>query len=127
MPYNRPGPGVYVVNSTGDPIQHGAPVLVDNFAGVAVKQQTPPWSAGLEVPAMIAEDEPFFIITKGVVQVLNTDINAAVKGDEIGIEEDGTLTTGSGDAKFGRVVEVGGERGTPPNRVRIDLDAKDSF
>jgi len=126
MPYNRPGPGVYVTNSTGDAIVHGAPCLVSNFAGVAVKQRTPPWTQGFEPVAMIAEDEPFYILTKGIVQVSNADIDEAEKGDEVWISEDGSLGT-SGDAPFGRIVEVAGERGTPMDRVRIDLDAKDSI
>lgn len=123
MPYNRPGPGVYVTNSSGGTIQHGAPCLIDNFAGVAVKQQTPPWTQGYQVPALIEDGEPFFIITKGVVQVPNADISSAAKGDDVFVSADGTLGT-SGDAPFGRVVEVAGERGTPQDQVRIDLDIK---
>lgn len=126
MPYNRPGPGVYVTNESGDAITHGAPCLVNNFAGVAVKQREEPWTAGFVSPAVIANGEPFFIITKGVVQVDSTGLDTAAKGDEVWISEDGSLSD-SGDAPFGRIVEIAGERGTPLNRVRIDLDAKDSI
>ncbi|MBO0705416.1 MAG: hypothetical protein J2P39_08855 [Candidatus Dormibacteraeota bacterium] len=125
MPYNRPGPGVYVVNGE-EPLNHGSPCVVDNFVGVAVKQRTRGWGDAFAVAAIIDPGEPFFIITKGVVQVSDEGLNGAAKGDEVWVSEDGTLGT-SGDAKFGRIVEVAGERGTPLNRVRVDLDAKDSF
>ena len=124
MPYNRPGPGVYVTNG-GSAINHGAPVAINNFVGVAVKQKNRQWSDAYGIQAQIDPGEPFFIITKGVVQVDNTPIAAAVKGDPVYIAS-GALAA-SGTVKFGRVVEVSGARGVPPNKVRIDLDAKDSF
>ena len=125
MPYNRPGPGVYVTNG-GTAVQHGAAVEIDNFVGVAVKQQTPPWTQGFQSPAMIAANEPFFNITKGVVQVPSAGITTPTKGDTLYITGPGALAK-TGTVKFGRIVEVGGERGTPPNSIRVDLDAKDSF
>jgi hypothetical protein len=127
MPYNRPGPGVYVTNG-GTAIPHGSPATVNNFVGVAVKQQVVPWTQGFTSPQMIAASEPFYLITKGVVQVPNAPISANVKGDPIYITPAGALTaTSAGNAKFGRIVEVAGQRGTPPTSVRIDLDTKDSF
>jgi hypothetical protein len=127
MPYNRPGPGVYVTNG-GTPLNHNVPCAVNGFVGVSVKQKTVPWSAGLVTPAVIAANEPFFMITKGVVQVSNAAISSNVKGDPIYITAANALTaTATSNAKFGRVVEVAGSRGTPPNQVRIDLDSKDSF
>jgi hypothetical protein len=128
MPYNRPGPGVYVVNGA-TPVQHGAPVAQNGFVGVAVKQQSTAWDAGLQAPAMIAAGEPYFIITKGVVQVTNAGISANVKGDPIYISAGppAALNTTNTNAKFGRIVEVTGNRGVPAGRVRIDLDSKDSF
>ena len=127
MPYNRPGPGVYVTNG-GTPLNHNVPCVVNNFVGVSVKQRTPPWTQGFQSPAVIAANEPFFMITKGVVQVANAAVSSAVKGDPVYITAANALTTTVGtNAKFGRVVEVAGSRGTPPNQVRIDLDSKDSF
>jgi len=52
------------------------------------------------------------------------------KGDAVYITAaTGVLTeTSAGNVKFGRVVEVVGDgRGVPTGKVRIDLDAKDSF
>jgi hypothetical protein len=131
MPYNRPGPGVYVVNGAAA-INHGAPAAASGFVGVAVKQQARAWDQGLANQAVIDASEPYFLITKGVVQVPNTGISANVKGDPIYMTlATGALTpTGPGSGtvgKFGRIVEVAGARGVPPNKVRIDLDSKDSF
>src|ERR1700748_2174225 len=116
MPYNRPGPGVYVTNG-GTPIQHGAPCVINGFVGVAVKQKARLWSDPYSGQATIDAAENFFIITKGVVQVLNTAITANVKGDPIYITAAGALSaTSAGNTKFGRIVEVSGSRGTPIGR-----------
>lgn len=130
MPYNRPGPGVYVKNTEqSGTLTHGQPVSQNNFVGVAVKQKTRGWKEGYDVQAVIADDEDFFIITKGIVQVANTGISSAAKGDAVYIDSSNNLTAGAtgGNDRFGRIVEVAGERGTPAGKVRIDLDAKDTI
>jgi Uncharacterized conserved protein (DUF2190) len=127
MPYNRPGPGVYVTNG-GTAVPHGSPQVNAGFVGVAVKQKVRGWSDAFSIQATIDANEPFFLITKGVVQVTNTGITANVKGDPIYITPASVLTATVGtNAKFGRIVEVAGSRGTPTGKVRIDLDSKDSF
>jgi hypothetical protein len=131
MPYNRPGPGVYVTNG-GTAIQHGTPQAHSSgWVGVAVKQRPRLWSDAYSIQATIDANEPFYLITKGVVQVGNQDagIAAAAKGAPIYlVAATGVLSiTAAGNVKFGRISEVAGVRGTPTGRVRIDLDAKDSF
>jgi hypothetical protein len=99
------------------------------FVGVAVKQVNRAWDQGLSNQAVIDPGEPYYLITKGVVQVPNAGISANVKGDPIYITAaTGALTaTGPAGGKFGRITEVAGQRGVPANKVRIDLDSKDSF
>jgi hypothetical protein len=137
MPYNRPGPGVYVTNG-GTALQHGTPQTNSGFVGVAVKQKVRAWSDAFSVQAQIDANEPYFLITKGVVQVGNGDagIAAAAVGTPVYITTavPGVLTTTTGTPKFGRIVEqggaaggAGGPRGCPAGKVRIDLDTKDSF
>ena len=130
MPYNRPGPGVYVINGA-TPIQHGSAQSNAGFVGVAVKQKVRAWSDAYNIQAQIDANEPYYLITKGVVQVANTDpgISAATKGTPtyITTATPGVLTTTTGTPKFGRIVAIAGERGTPTGKVRIDLDSKDSF
>lgn len=137
MPYNRPGPGVYVTNGA-TPIAHGSAQTNSGFVGVAVKQKVRAWSDAYSIQATIDANEPYFLITKGVVQVSNADagIAAAAVGASVWITTatPGVLTTTTGTPKFGRIVEqggaaggAGGPRGCPPGRVRIDLDTKDSF
>ena len=73
--------------------------------------------------------EPFALITKGVVQIPTPA--GAVKGTNVTITTAGnvvaTTAPGAGVLKFGKVVEVAGERGTPTGMVRVDLDKKDTF
>lgn len=127
MPYKRPGEGHYATNTTGSAITNGKPVAVDNYVGIAVKQKIANWDAGLAAQNLIATNEDFFIITKGIVQV--DEVAGFAKGDAVYIiAATGVLTeTASGNVKFGRVEEIEGQRGTPTNKVRINLDAKDSF
>jgi hypothetical protein len=129
MPYNRPGPGVYVTNG-GTALTHGQVCSHSSgFVGVAVKQKARPWSDGVATQATIDPNEAFFLVTKGIVQVSNADagIAAAAKGTPVYINATNNLVLATGSPKFGRIVEVAGSRGVPTGRVRIDLDAKDSF
>jgi hypothetical protein len=129
MPYNRPGSGVYVTNGA-TALQHGqACAHASGFVGVAVKQRARQWQDAYSTQATIDPNEPFFLITKGVVQVSNADagIQAAPKGTPVYINATNNLVTATGSPKFGRIAEVEGQNGTPIGRVRIDLDSKDSF
>jgi hypothetical protein len=126
MPYSRPG---YMQQATATKaVWHGAPVTESNFVGIAVKQKAPSAGAASGTPQhQIAVGEDFNIITKGIVQV------DAVAGFAVGdpvyiVEADNTLTeTVGSNLKFGRVVYIAGQQGTPTGKVRIDLDKKDSF
>lgn len=127
MTYNRPGKGTHVVNDTAGTLTHGQPAVLQGHIGIVVKQKAQSWSAGLTGANLIAVGEKCWMITKGIVQV----------NDPTGLGADGpvyittanalTATVGT-NAKFGRVVETTGDgRGVPTGKVRIDLDARDSF
>lgn len=124
MPYNRPGRGVYVTNTTASAaLTHGQPVKEGNFVGIAVKQVSPGFDSTIADATTIEDDEEYFLITKGVVQV--NEVSGFAKGDAVFITSSNALTeTSSGNTKFGTVVETENERGTPTNKVRIDLDLK---
>jgi uncharacterized protein DUF2190 len=129
MPYNRPGFAKYAKNETGGTLKHGQPACDETgtFVGVAIKQKAPGFGDGMAVQALIADDEEFMLLTKGVVMV--DTISGLAVGDDVWLikaENKLTETEGS-NLKFGRVVEVAGERGVPAGKVRIDLDAKDSL
>ena len=137
MTYSRPGKMFYPTAAT-KAVVHGMPVIEENIPGVAIKQGAPAFGtgpafvAGVTNPALvtIAIAEHFVILSKGIVEVPVQDISAGVKGDAVYITAaTGVLTeTSAGNVKFGRVVEVVGDgRGVPTGKVRIDLDAKDSF
>jgi len=124
MPYNRPGRGVYVTNTTASAaIDHGKPVKEGNFVGIAVKQVSPGFDSTIADASTIEDDEDYFLITKGIVQV--AEVAGFAVGEAIYITSANALTeTSAGNTAFGRVVEIENERGTPTNQVRIDLDLK---
>lgn len=125
MPYNRPDTGVYVKNTSGGIILHGAPAVIGNFVGIAVKQVPAHWSDGLTAQNQIQVNEPFYLIRNGIVQVLDGGAGF-VDGDLAYITAAGALTkTATANTKFGRVIEVPGDsRGVPAGMVRINLDER---
>jgi len=126
--YNRPGRGVHVTNTaTSAAINHGQVAQEEGHVGVAVKQVPATWDAALSAHSVIADDEEYFLITKGVVQV--DTVGGFARGEPIYIvaATNALTETGSGNVPFGRVVEIAGERGVPTGQVRIDLDAKDNI
>lgn len=129
MPESRPGKGHYATATKA--VLHGLPCIEDGFCGVAVKQIAAPAGTGLGATAItqVGIGEKFFIITKGTVYVDN--LISATKGAPIYIVSATnllTLTSNSGaNPKFGRVEALAGERGVGTGKMRVDLDAKDSF
>lgn len=127
MPYSKPGPGVYVQNTqVSAAINHGQAVNEGVFVGVAVKQKGRGFNSLIADQAKIDDDEKYYMITKGVVQV--PTVSGFAKGDRVYITTaDNTLTetSGAGTKPFGTVVEIAGEgRGVPVGYCRIDLDLK---
>jgi hypothetical protein len=108
-------------------VWHGDPCIETNFAGVAVKNRAPSAAAAAGTPQkQIVVGEQFAIITKGIVQV--NAVAGAVVGDAITINAgSNVLTVGTGAPKFGRVVYLAGQQGTPVGKMRVDLDKKDSY
>ena len=126
MPYQTRGTMFYTTNASGGNLTHGQPVKSEGMVGVAVKQGVPAWDTAVASLNLIANGEDFAMIVKGIVQV--DEVAGFAVGDPIYITSGNVLTeTASGNTKFGKVVEIESERGTPTNKVRIDLDAKDSF
>lgn len=132
MPKNRPGRIKYVTATKTT--THGAPCAESNFVGVAVKQTAPSWSTAYSAQQTIAIGEKFAIIAKGYVEVDSAiaGLAGAVKGDTVWINNTNNALTltdpGAGNGrKYGRVSELAGQRGGATNRLRVDLDSKDSF
>jgi hypothetical protein len=125
MPYERPGAGYYATATKV--VNHSAPVTEDGVVGVAVKQKAPKWDAGSATQAQIAIGESFHIRTKGIKQV--PFVAGATKGVPVYIvaASNALTLTAAGNLKYGRVVSLPGERGTPSGYMRVDLDAKDSY
>jgi len=123
MPYKRPGNMKYVTATKA--VMHGDPCVEENWTGVAVKQKAPSASAGSGTPQkQVAVGENFAIINKGIVLVHS--IIGAARGTLIYITAatNALTTSAGGNVVYGRIVELGGERGTPAGKMRVDLDSK---
>ena len=138
MPTERPGAGVYVTATKVH--QHDEPATENGFVGVTVKQKYRSPTLGIAGSKTIAVGEPFHLRTKGSRQVstLAGSKGAAIAGGTIGQgvyirPADDTLrlagATAAGDLPYGRITELPGvsNRGVPPDRIRIDLDQKDTL
>jgi hypothetical protein len=128
MPYARPGIISYHVATKT--VTHGNPVVEDNMAGIAIKQQEQSWTLGIANRNVIAIGESFAIMHKGQTQIAAALLTAPAKGDPVYITiADNTLSkvTAAGKLPFGRVTNLAGDnRGTPTGFIRIDMDARDS-
>lgn len=127
MPEVRPGQVHYAVATKA--VANGAPCTEDGFSGVALKQVAAPAGTGLGsvLITQVQIGENFIIQIKGRVYVDN--LISAVKGSPVYIIAASnllTLTVGT-NLKFGRVTEVAGTRGVGTGKMRVDLDAKDTF
>lgn len=133
----RPGNVHYATATVA--VEHGAPVEEDGFVGIAVKQIEAPAGTGLGDSKIktIQVSEAFVIRLKGLVYVsgVKSETGNFVVGDKVYIipSSDGsnpnelTLATTAGNVKFGRVEAVAGSRGVGTGKMRVNLDAKDTF
>lgn len=125
MPYNRPGKLYYTTATKA--VVHGEACIENGVSGVAVKQKAPPFGTGPATNVLlntVSIGEDFGIIDKGIVQV--AAVSTPAKGDAIYItaSSNALTKTASGNVKYGVVVEIAGQRGTPTGRMRVDLDLK---
>jgi hypothetical protein len=129
MPKNRPGNIKYVTATKA--VKHDLPVTELGIVGVAVKQKAVASGQGATGRQDIAIGEPFAIISKGLVEVpiAAPGVNAT-KGAPVYITAATNALTLTGPSsasvlKFGRCVEVAGERGGRTTHMRVDLDDSD--
>lgn len=125
----QPSIGVYVQNTTASAaITAGQAVKEGNFVGIAIKQDARSWKDGLSVQTTIDDDEFYFLITQGVVEVADPGVSSPAVGDAVYIDSSNALTkTAGGNTAFGRITALENTRGVPNNFLRIDLSAKDSI
>lgn len=138
--YERPGRSFYSIATKA--VKHLDPVTENGIVGTAIKITAKAWSAGLDANyARIEVGEKINIRTKGIHQHRTeagspgVAIAAATPGTAIYIKPaDNTLTmepgAAAGDLPYGRVVEVVAHnpgRGVAADRIRIDLDQKDTI
>lgn len=128
MPYNaEPGEVAYVTFTKA--CTHGDLVTESGFVGVAVKQQTPAADALRSTRNQIAVNEKGLLLISNVAEVPNTGALASpTKGQMVYIvtSSNALATTSNSGANLvvGKIASLPGERGTPSNRVRINLRQK---
>lgn len=126
MPYNaEPGEVAYVVFSKA--CNHGDLVTEQGFVGVAVKQQTPAADAPRTTRNQIAINESGLLLTSKVAEVPAASLPGVAKGALVYVATaDNSLSTVAGAGKLvaGKVASLAGERGTPTDKVRINLRQK---
>lgn len=125
MAYEREGDALFV--TAGVDVRHGAPAADDGFVGRAIKTLTPP-ADGLRADRdLIKAGESYTMRPRGVMEVLNTNLPGAVKGDLVYIATATNVISnaaGAGKVVLGKITNLPGEQGTPSNMVRVDLELK---
>lgn len=127
MPYNaEPGDVAYVV--AGVQLNHGDIASDNGFVGVAVKQDIPAADAARANRAIIAAGKAYLLRITGVVEApLAGPLAGVAKGDLVYVTDASNVlatTSGAGKTVLGRVCSMPGERGTPADKVRINLNIK---
>lgn len=138
--YERPGAAFYVPSATKAVNAH-EPATEHGVVGAAIKTTALPWTQGFDVATntLIKVGEKFTIRTKGIHQ-FDTSVGKPSNGVAAGVLGEGVYirpatnilvlesANAAGDLPFGRIVEItGNNRGVPANKVRIDLDQKDTL
>lgn len=114
-------------------VAHNAPATELGIAGRAVKQLAAPVGTGLGSTLItnVQIGEAFIIRSKGRHYFTNSRSEGGTfaKGDAVYIIPATNLLTAvsTSNVKFGRVVEIAGERGVGTGKMRVDLDMRDSF
>lgn len=125
MPYERPAGAERVVASVD--VRHGAMAADDGFCGRVVKTLTPSADTPRNLRNMVLAGEEYTIRTKNSGEVDNSTLAGIAKGALVYITEATNAISnaaGVGKIVLGRVTHLPGERGTPTNMVRVDLDSK---
>lgn len=125
MPYERPGKAVRV--TAGVDVRHGAAAADDGWVGRAIKTAIPPQDGLRADRNLIKAGEGYNLRVRGVMEVDNTTLAGAVKGDLVYITTATNAISNAaaaGKVVLGKISHLPGEQGTPTNRVRVDLEQK---
>ena len=121
----EPGNVAYVV--AGVAARHKTIVCDDGYAGVAIKQKIPPADGVRADRDLIAAGEAYIVALRGKCDAPAASLPGIAKGAMVYVTEaTNALATaaGAGVVPLGRVSELAGERGTPADKVRINMDQR---
>lgn len=126
MPYNaEPGEVAYV--TAGVAVRHGAPAADDGFCGTAVKTATPSAETVRADRNLIAAGEGYTLLIDGVIEVPAASVPGIAKGALVFIDPDDNVVSAAqagNNVVLGKVASLPGERGTPSDKVRVNLELK---
>ena len=124
-PFNlEPGSVAYVV--AGVAVRHKAVASDDGYAGVAIKQDIPPADGVRADRDLIGAGKAYILALRGKCDVLASDLPGITKGTLVYVvpATNAVTTTATSNVVLGRVSELAGERGTPADKVRINMDQR---
>jgi len=121
----EPGSVAYVV--AGVDVRNKVVAADDGYAGVAIKQLTPAADAPRTDRNLIEAGESYLLLLTGKADVAAADLPGIAKGALVYVTEATnaiTAAAGAGKLVLGKVSELPGERGTPADIVRVNMDQK---
>lgn len=126
MPFNlEPGNVAYVTASAN--VRHKAPASDDGYAGAAIKQKIPAADGVRADRDLIVASEAYIIVLRGKIDVPAASVPGIAKGAFVYVTDaDNAVSAAAGAGKtvLGRVSELAGERGTPADKVRVNMDQR---
>lgn len=123
--YNlEPGNVAYVV--AGVNVRHKAIASDDGYTGVAIKQKIPAADGVRADRDLIVAGEAYILALRGKCDVLASDLPGITKGTLVYVvpATNAVSVTATNNLVLGRVSELAGERGTPADKVRINMDQR---
>jgi hypothetical protein len=108
-------------------VRNDEPAVDNGFVGKVVKQATPPADGPRADRNLVKTGEAYILRLTGVIEIAKSTISAATKGQLVYIKTtDHTyaLAAGTDFVPLGRVSSLAGERGTPLDKLRVNLNVK---
>lgn len=121
----EPGSVAYV--TAGVDVRHKTIASDDGYAGVTIKQAIPAADAPRANRDLIPAGQGYIMLLRGKCDALASDLPGIAKGAFVYVTDATNAVTaaaGAGKTVLGRVSELPGERGTPADKVRINMDQR---
>lgn len=125
IPGVEPGNVAYV--TAGVAVRHKAPAADDGYVGIAIKQDTPAADVVRADRDLIAAGKGYLLMIRGIHEIPNAALPGIAKGALVYINTTTNALAAAGGAGLvvlGKVASLPGERGTPADKVKVNLNEK---